>query len=577
MAPPPPPKVASRVARPAARYRPGKAPLGAGAALDEYSDSDASDREDEQPDGHNASAINITDLSSGAAQQRRTAGIVINDSKKLDLRLNPASKTAADEEDEDSSEYETDTDQDEEPDRPVFRKLGAPAPVSQQQTQATDSSEYETDSEEETEEDESTPAPLLKPIFVPKSARTTISTTTSADQQQPDDNPEAKAEALAAQRRKEAHDLAEATIKRQLAEKEYQESHTTDVDDTDGLDPEAEFQAWRQRELARLRRDHEAILAKQREQQEIDAFKSLPEAEKERLGRERAAQLRAEKKEQRGNPAFLQKYYHKGSFFQDMDILKRNYTEKTTKDVDVSKLPKMMQVRGYGVKGRSKWTHLANEDTSKGRMQVERLGSQSGCFRCGGPHLKKDCPEGDGKGEGGSGANSSAVASEGTRRWGKERVDDKHERRDAEDTQRDRSRSPPRRDSSRHDPDAPSSREPRHRSPNDDRSHRDHKHRSSTHTSSSSHRRDDGTSRSHRHSRDDRKDTHRHHRDRDRDRHNSDRQDDHHRHRSSHRDRDRHRSSDSHEEHKRRDRDDRHSSSRHDDRESHRKRSRLET
>ncbi|GAC97713.1 hypothetical protein PHSY_005300 [Pseudozyma hubeiensis SY62] len=575
MAPPPPPKVASRVARPAARYRPGKAPSGAGAALDEYSDSDASDREDEQPDTRNASAINIADLSLGSAQQRRTAGIVINDSKKLDLRLNPASITAADDGEQDSSEYETDTDQDEESDRPVFRKPGAPASAPQQQPEATDSSEYETDSEEETDEDESTPAPLLKPIFVPKSARTTISTTTSADQQQPADDLEAKAEALAAQRRKEAHDLAEATIKRQLAEKEYQESHIIDFDDTDGLDPEAEFQAWRQRELARLRRDHEAVLAKQREQQETDAFKSLPEAEKERLGRERAAQSRAEKKEQRGNPAFLQKYYHKGSFFQDMDILKRDYSEKTTKDVDVSKLPKMMQVRGYGVKGRSKWTHLANEDTSKGRMQVERLGSESGCFRCGGPHLKKDCPEVDGKGEGGSGANSSALASEGSRRWGSERADDTVERREAEDSQRQRSRSPPRRGSSRYDAGASSSREPRHRSPNDDRSHRDHKHRSSTHTPSSSHRRDDDTSRSHRHSRDDRKErTHRR---------DSDRQDDHHHHRSSHRDRDhrsnssRHRSSDSHDKHKRRDLDDHTSTSRHDDRESHRKRSRLKT
>jgi hypothetical protein len=33
-----------------------------------------------------------------------------------------------------------------------------------------------------------------------------------------------------------------------------------DVDDTDGLDPEAEFEAWKLRELKRLRRDREALI-----------------------------------------------------------------------------------------------------------------------------------------------------------------------------------------------------------------------------------------------------------------------------------------------------------------------------
>uniref|UniRef100_V5EXP4 Micro-fibrillar-associated protein 1 C-terminal domain-containing protein n=2 Tax=Kalmanozyma brasiliensis (strain GHG001) TaxID=1365824 RepID=V5EXP4_KALBG len=390
MAPPPPPKTASRIARPAARYRPGKAPLGAGASLDDYSDSDDGEvREDD----HDAHQVGVTDLSPGAAalsQQRRAAGIVISEagpsSKKLDLRLH--SNTGAEQQGE-SSEYETDTDE-EPPSKPVFRKPGAATVTAQQSTAVEDSSEYETDS---SEEEESAPQPLLKPIFVPKRARTTT---------QPDPAPsqasvEHAAEALAAQRRQEAHDLAASTIKRSLAEAEHADTLRTDVDDTDGLDPSAEFEAWRQRELSRLHRDRDALLTLQAEQAEIEAFKSLPEAEKERLGRERAAQLQAEKREQKGNPAFLQKYYHKGSFFQDMDILKRDYTEKTSKDVDVSQLPKMMQVRGYGVKGRSKWTHLANEDTSKGAMRMDvRAGGGTGCFRCGGPHSKKDCPEASG-------------------------------------------------------------------------------------------------------------------------------------------------------------------------------------
>ncbi|CDW93679.1 hypothetical protein [Sporisorium scitamineum] len=423
MALPAPQKQASRVARPAARYRPGKAPLGAGASLDDYSDSDASDGHEEHD--KDAGPVGVTDPSSGTAalingaahQQRRTAGIILNDlgsgTKKLDLRLNHTSQPASGEQDDDSSEYGTDTD--EEPSKPVFRKPGTSASATQPPAAASDSSEYETDSEEESD-DEPAPQPMLKPLFVPKRARTTIPTS-AADAQQPTEaDSKAKAEAEAAQRRKEAHDLAAATIKRSLAEKGHTESLKTDVDDTDGLDPSAEFEAWRQRELARLQRDREAILSKRAEQQELETFRSLPEAEKERLGRERAAQLRAEKLEQRGNPAFLQKYYHKGSFFQDMDILKRDYTEKTTKDVDVSKLPKMMQVRNYGVKGRSKWTHLANEDTSKAAMKVDVGGASGdkGCSRCGGAHLRRDCP-GVAGGEGASGANRAELLGKGER------------------------------------------------------------------------------------------------------------------------------------------------------------------
>ena len=587
MAPPPPQKTASRVTRPAARYRPGKAPLGA--SIDDYSDSDESDsghhnHAAQQNDAHTGP----TDLSSGtaallSAQQRKTAGIVINEagpsSKKLDLRLQSSTTAASGQEDEDSSEYETDTDEEESqpaPAKPVFCKPGAPAPPAQQQESG--SSEYETDSEEESDsEEEANPPPLLKPVFVPKRARTTI-TTSAADNVQTEEDAEAKAEQAAAARRKEAHDLAAATIQRQLAEKQHEETHRTDVDDTDGLDPAAEFEAWRERELARLRRDHEALLAKRAEQAEIDAFKALPEAEKERLGRERAAQQRAEKKEQRGQPAFLQKYYHKGSFFQDMDILKRDYTEKTTRDVDVSQLPKMMQVRGFGTKGRSKWTHLANEDTSKSAMKLDGVAGGRGCFNCGGPHLRKDCPGSNGDGASGSGANASRTG-EHSRKWG-EAADDAKERR----SERDRSRSP-RRESSRDHHSSRSSRdrhadEPSRRdrdshrhSSRDDRDHRRH-----------SSRRDDEHDR-HRSRRDDdekrHRDSHRSHRrhDSDRDRSKSDRHDS--------EDRRHRRHDDERDRHKRRERDDhrdsrhgdssRHSSSRRDrGEESDRKRSRID-
>lgn len=604
---PPAPKAkaaATKVARPVARYRPGKAPVGADASIDDYSDSDQSDDHLEQ-DGTTAAqqndvGIKVTDLSAGTAAllsgpQRKTAGIIVNEagpsnSKKLDLRLHSTAPTAAAQEDSDSSEYETDTDEEAARAKPVFRKPGAPAPAPQ--AEESGSSEYETDSEEEDSEEESAPPPLLKPIFVPKRARTTIAAS-APESAEPGLDAEAKAEAEAAQRRKEAHDLAAATVQRSLLETKQAQSESTEVDDTDGLDPEGEFEAWRQRELSRLARDREAILVRQKELEELESFRSLPEAEKERLGRERAAQQAAEKKEQRGNPGFMQKYYHKGSFFQDMDILKRDYTETTSKDVDVSKLPKMMQVRGgtMGVKGRSKWTHLANEDTSKAAMRVEIGGrGKRGCFVCGGEHLKKDCPRVNGQGEG-SGANKAEHrGDDGVRKWG--------ERREG----RERSRSPRREEKDRH---APRSRAPRdrydeegsrrsessrsqdhrsHRSREEGEHHRDHEQPSSSSRSDDRDRDRDHGSRRHRED-DDRRHRHRSHRDRD----DSDRDRERHRDRHHHSKSDRHgsddrkhrRHDDERDRHKRRERDDRHNRHHHSsgsrrEEESERKRSRLE-
>lgn len=51
-----------------------------------------------------------------------------------------------------------------------------------------------------------------------------------------------------------------ADIRRKWLAEEAQEVHP-DVDDTDGLDPEAEFEAWKLRELMRLKRDREARYA----------------------------------------------------------------------------------------------------------------------------------------------------------------------------------------------------------------------------------------------------------------------------------------------------------------------------
>jgi microfibrillar-associated protein 1 len=65
----------------------------------------------------------------------------------------------------------------------------------------------------------------------------------------------------------------------------------------------------------------------------------------------------------------MQKYYHKGAFYQDSDdeVFKRDYNLPTPMEMqDKSMLPKILQKRigNFGKKGQSKYTHLTSEDTS---------------------------------------------------------------------------------------------------------------------------------------------------------------------------------------------------------------------
>jgi len=66
------------------------------------------------------------------------------------------------------------------------------------------------------------------------------------------------------------------------------------------------------------------------------------------------------------------RYYHKGAFFMDEDTLKdskdvrrKHYDGATGEDnFDKSAMPEVMQVRKFGLMGRTKWTHLSKEDTT---------------------------------------------------------------------------------------------------------------------------------------------------------------------------------------------------------------------
>ncbi|PWN28594.1 hypothetical protein BDZ90DRAFT_231577 [Jaminaea rosea] len=427
----------SRISRPAARYRPGKAPVGAAGYDDSDSDDDEhAQRQQAQLDDDNKHE-EIRDLTSGTAAflnnqqrsgQRRTAGVVVN------VGAAPVKKEQQPKEEEyDSDEYETDTD-----DEPQTTAAGAERRSRPAAAAKESSSEYETDSgeEDESSEEEEEPEPIFKPMFVSKKQREAAAANgasapavvaapgaTAAAAPPARDDSEAAAERVAAARRLEAQQLASDRIKAELLAKQADESRP-DIDDTDDVDPEAEFAAWRIRELTRIKREWEADELKDQEEAERSRRAALTQAQRDAEDLARAESGRKEVKESRGKMGFMQKYYHKGAFFQDLDILKkRDYrTEATEGQTKKENLPAMMQVRDYGKKGRSKWTHLGAEDTSKGGISLRgnngggsgagASSSQSGCFRCGAQdHLKRDCPmPGDGVPAGPGGAATGANA-----------------------------------------------------------------------------------------------------------------------------------------------------------------------
>ncbi|KAF5361722.1 hypothetical protein D9758_007387 [Tetrapyrgos nigripes] len=452
-----PRKQAPRLARPAARYWKGKAPKGV-AAVDSDSDSDEGQPVEQEGDvliGGEQDIVAQYDedeqmempMKTEHGKPTKSMNIALRDvniskeGKVIVAGREESGRTAL-EEDEDESEEESEEDD----------KARVAA------KEESESSEYESESEEEEK-----PKLQFRPVFVPKRNRATVAERDQLAQ----DTEEAlkKKEQELEERRKQSHDLVAESIRRELLEKEKEEE-VPDVDDTDGIDPEAEFEAWRLRELARIKREKEEEIRREEERAEIERRRALPEEQRLKEDLERAQKLREEKP--KGQQKFLQKYWHKGAFHQDLDILKRHdYTEATESTVDVSVLPKVMQVKNFGKRSRTKYTHLVDQDTTLpsggfgGAASIKQGGKSTdagGCFLCGGPHLKKDCPQNTGPltRPPGTGANNAPT---GSRQWGgpprdkdwKSREDgeirDRNWRDDRDQPSRDRYRDSRRRDS----------------------------------------------------------------------------------------------------------------------------------
>ncbi|KAK7905967.1 hypothetical protein LTR67_000691 [Exophiala xenobiotica] len=388
--PPPMPNPAKRMtanpAKPVARYRPGKP------VAEQESSDEEEEHEDEQPQ----------------QPQRKPQA-------RRPLPKRPAApvRQESEDEDEDDEGFVTE-EEDEVPARAATisqqsanaaSTVSRPAPLQQESTQPRSEEEESSEEEEEesvseessSSEDEQPQRKFQRPTFIRKSDRST-----SIHSQTATPDPSATADVDVARRRAQAELHIKDKLERDiLARAAGKKSWDDDdellpesmVDDTDGLDPEAEYAAWKVRELKRLKRDREALIAREKEIEETERRRNLTAEEREREDKEFLEKQREERESGRGQEAqFMARYHHKGAFFQGdevADVLKRRNVMGARFEDEVSDksvLPEYMRLRDMtklGKKGGTRYRDLKSEDTGRFGDEVKRWRGSGGADRAG--------------------------------------------------------------------------------------------------------------------------------------------------------------------------------------------------
>ncbi|KAL3143239.1 hypothetical protein ABBQ38_002090 [Trebouxia sp. C0009 RCD-2024] len=233
-----------------------------------------------------------------------------------------------------------------------------------------DETEYETDSE-----DEGYGQQLLKPMFVSKSERETIAERERLfkEAEEEKEREKQRREVRAAETRVILNErilLDEAQARAAQAETRQGEG---DINTDDDDDDTAEYEQWHHREMARIARYKEDQQREVLEAAEKAKLASMTDEERRRWELENPKESQIQPKEKW---RFLQKYWHKGAFFQETsdnpysrdqvdEVYARDYSAPTGEDkLDKSVLPKVMQVKNFGRRGRTKHTHLVDQDTT---------------------------------------------------------------------------------------------------------------------------------------------------------------------------------------------------------------------
>ncbi|KND04943.1 uncharacterized protein SPPG_00633 [Spizellomyces punctatus DAOM BR117] len=363
------------------RYWPGKAPQGAEEASS--SDSEADNEELSIAKGQEAGGdqeiqeVSLSIQDEAVQKDRRLMRLMQTRAQRDDEdELRPGRRREREERGAEVSELPKEESEDEDEDATAARRqrireqalkrrqeeeeqLGAQEDEEEEEGESEYTSEYTTDSED----DPVSSRTLLKPVFIPKNHRETVleKERLEAEAQEA----EARKQQQMEERKKESHDMVAEELRKEQAAAEVSNG-PLEVDDTDGINEEEEYLAWKLRELRRIKRDREEKDSREAEKADIERRRNMTDqevmAEKAKEG-----QLTKEKSKYR----FLQKYYHKGAFFVDDDVVgkalqRRDFAEPTLEDkFDKTVLPAVMQVKNFGRAGQTKYTHLADQDTSQ--------------------------------------------------------------------------------------------------------------------------------------------------------------------------------------------------------------------
>jgi len=203
----------------------------------------------------------------------------------------------------------------------------------------------------------------LQPRFVKKEKRQTITEKEILLQKEEEKLKEDK-EKAAKERKERTRQLLKEAIEREKTTKPVEEVVLTDDDDNEETQ-QKEYELWKLRELVRIRRERDEREKWRLERLEVDRRRGLTDEE---LLKEKSKNKEGMKEKK--YMKYLQKYYHKGAFFhENLHDMERNHewTAATGEDkwIDRTMLPKVMQVKNFGRAGRTKYTHLKNEDTTK--------------------------------------------------------------------------------------------------------------------------------------------------------------------------------------------------------------------
>mmetsp|Transcript_11363 Transcript_11363/g.34002 ORF Transcript_11363/g.34002 Transcript_11363/m.34002 type:complete len:363 (-) Transcript_11363:113-1201(-) len=233
-----------------------------------------------------------------------------------------------------------------------------------------DDEDEDEDSEEDSEEEEEEEERLARPSFVPKAQRATIFE--AMEQERLAKERKERAAAAKAARAQESRAIVAEAARRSDVGPQKKDDDGSEVDapdDADDEDDAEEIAQWRAREVQRTTRDLEQRRAAEVETRETERRRNLTPEERRREDEADGKFATAPKAKWK----FLQKYHHKGAFFMDDETLTGNARDVRNRSTDGatgvdkfdrSKLPAVLQVKDFGFAGRTKYTHLVDQDTT---------------------------------------------------------------------------------------------------------------------------------------------------------------------------------------------------------------------